>query len=258
MFSVSYEDSEWIKNYYPDLRVINSSDNGLVLQGILRFIASYSFTSERLYIGDISKGTYPKDAILINDFYQIEITCEDKADSLPIVRETADRLCNVAHSLGKPKNDLHIENCGTCCICVKPELKIRVNKGLSLKGFMEDFVVPFFYAQSYYENVKIWPWGQFSHGDVGILEAYNIKRTANPSMDFVLAYCSELRKDVKKLLSRDGIKGGNICLCSETNLRFRSCHKDALAGLRLLHADCKQLKIKTFKGGSVWQKMLQE
>ena len=87
-----------------------------------------------------------------------------------------------------------------------------------LTGPMHDYFV----SQTYYEVNGVWPFGERSHGMLGVLEAY---------ADLLgVALDSKIVADNLNLLSRRQIKGHALCPCG-SGKRLRQCHSDDLKRL---------------------------
>ncbi len=80
--------------------------------------------------------------------------------------------------------DFHIYDDWTCCICSPQDIIkiLNANKGPDIKEFYENYVVPFFYNQTYYSIHNEWLLWEYSHGDTGVIERY--AREDNPDKDF--------------------------------------------------------------------------
>jgi len=223
MFEIDLKnhDKEWIKKKYPDLKI----DLGIKpskIFGLLKFDMFY----------DLEKKSYllnpPKDLFSnpyrIKDEYNIEVfLIRPDSSLLPPVREVGQRIKNVALEKKKKIEDLHVNKNDSVCLCFKNEEKDYLPRGFNLEDFFENIVIPFFYAQSFYEKNNDWLWGEYSHGDLALPEWFIEKHKRIIKT-----------KIVKKYLHKKGaIKGDWPCICG-SSLEFRNCHKELFRSLRLI------------------------
>lgn len=133
----------------------------------------------------------------------------------PLVFEKGGRIPRTA--------DRHVfPEYGNCCLGVWEEwlLSARDHQFASfLTGPMHDY----FLGQTYYETHGEWPFGERSHGKLGILEAYADLLGIASNESTIAEYL--------KLLSRHTIKGHVSCPCG-SRLRLRKCHGEDINRLR--------------------------
>ena len=228
---ITEKDRKWVSSNYPDLVIQESIP--IRLAGSLRFRA-------------LRGSELPE----IHDEYQIEIELSDsEISSLPQVKEAKGRLKRVAEEKGITElADLHSgSQSGTLCLCSPLEEDELFSNGFSLDEFFSGTLIPFFYAQSYFEKNDEWPWEHYGHGCPGLLESY----AAIEETDYALAEkCLRLLKreqkiwDVCKLyLTRKGyVKGHWQCICGSTQI-LRKCHHGVLDGLIKLKQDVSDCSI---------------
>lgn len=228
---ITEKDREWVSGNYPDLVIHEGIP--IRLTGLLKF-----------------KALRGNDLPEIRDEYQIEIELSDsETSSLPQVEETGGRLKRVAEEKGITElADLHSgPQSGTLCLCSPLEEDELFSNGFSLDEFFSGTLIPFFYAQSYFEKNDEWPWEHYGHGYHGLLESYG----AIEETDCVLAEkCLRLLKQEQKIwdvcklhLTRKGyVKGHWQCICGSTQI-LRKCHHGVLDGLRKLKQDVSDCSI---------------
>lgn len=68
--------------------------------------------------------------------------------------------------------DHHINPDGTACLFAPPERWEKWPEGASIAVFLNGPVRDFFFSQAFYERTGQWPFGEWSHGDVGVIEYY--------------------------------------------------------------------------------------
>ena len=163
-------DIEWLGNEFPSLIFDSSKDR---IMGELDFSACYDRAANKLVMGR-------DDAIrvsdtFLSDVFEIAIHLDSRsiaANGWPTVYEVGGRRMQIAkkHEI-QLLADLHFFSEGACCLGIRyfPEKK------LSLKIFVYERVIPFFYRLSYTDRYgldrarrDLWP--EYSHGLKGQLE----------------------------------------------------------------------------------------
>lgn len=237
-------DEKWLHANYPGLRVEN--DNGVFrIIGTLKFDMVFYREGEPYVIKPEEK--HLTHGYRIQDEYQLEIVLNtSKHSQLPQVYERGGRIHLLAEQKKLKLEDLHINPTDAACLCLNVQEKDYLPNGFNLKDFFEYLVIPFFYAQSYFEKNESWPWGQYGHGICGLLEWF-LKQTniTKSEIEVFLKYVDAQSdgKLLKNLLpEKKEIKGHHDCVCGST-LRFRNCHKDALLGVWKLKQEIKKLDI---------------
>tara|TARA_R110002124_G_scaffold285595_1_gene464348 strand:+ start:1045 stop:1494 length:450 start_codon:yes stop_codon:yes gene_type:complete len=131
-----------------------------------------------------------------------------------VVFETGGRIPKIA--------DRHVfEDDKNCCLGVWEEWLFK-SQDRSASSFIVGPLHDYFLSQCWYEATSEWPFGDRSHGNLGVLEEF----------------CELLSIDVDhgqavshlKLLCRKTIKGHAACPCG-SGKRLRSCHSKKLADL---------------------------
>jgi len=188
-----------VAKHQPELSV-SRTDSSIILEG--RFLV---YGSDGPI--DSSNGVF--------DSYEIraEVT-ELFPAQVPVVFEIGGRIPKIVDRHIFPKD-------GDCCLGVWIEWLMKAPNhrfATFLNGPMHDYFV----SQTYYETHGVWPFGERSHGKLGILEAYAE----------LLGIASDERiiTDYLHLLSRQTIKGHAICPCG-SGRRLRQCHSDDLQRL---------------------------
>lgn len=134
----------------------------------------------------------------------------------PSVFETGGRIPRVV--------DRHVfEESGACCLGVWEEWLILAPEH-SPAAFLTGPLHDFFLSQCWYEVKGEWPFGDRSHGMLGILEAYCDILGIDQDLGKASAYL--------RLLSRRSIKGHITCPCGSGH-RIRNCHREKLAALHV-------------------------
>lgn len=221
------------KSKYPSLFVKDLTKQNLVLAGQFKFRTHYEPKKEKI----IPFSSAINNQYYIADSYDIEITFGQSV--IPVVKEVSGRIQRLAKQLGVPEIDLHSKEGIACLTVYKGNFKEYYLEDLNnelLDKFLERSVIPFFYAQSYFEKFDKWPWRNYSHGVIGCLEALAENPTPNNTR-VVKEYLDKYGKlvevsKIKQKLSQYKIREHRKCICGSKR-KFRNCHKLAMEGLKI-------------------------
>lgn len=215
------EDKCWLKKEHPDLKIDLQARPSIIF-GILKFDMFYNFERKNYILNPPEE--FISNPNRIKDEYNIEVFLI-KTDSslLPPIREAGQRIKSVAATKKKKLEDLHINKDGSVCLCFKKEEKDYLPRGFNLEDFFKNLVIPFFYAQSFYEENNSWPWGEYSHGNLALPEWFIEKNKGIIKIKIVKNY----------LYKKEAIKGDWPCICGSSS-DFRNCHKELFRTLRLI------------------------
>jgi len=233
-FTITPEEIKWLKDNYPGLKFYNGTPS--VIKGLFKFEAIYQKEGRQKYPA-------------IKDTYEIEIKLSSSPlSSLPEVREIGGRISNAISRLGKTSADLHVNPDNTVCLCPYTAEKRKLPSGFNLKDFFNNLLIPYFYGQSYYQKNKEWPWGEYSHGELGLLEDYLENRGDGNNRELILEFIENFKKitfsdSYFALVKKGKIKGHTLCFCG-SNEKIRNCHNFSFRGLWHLKEDIKNNKIK--------------
>ena len=165
--SLRQADLEWLAASFPDLRYDPEAG---VIMGELKLRAAYDRGHERLHIGS-DDATARMDSYLRDSFsIWIELNTLDQ-NGWPTVYEVGGRYSRIADRENVDTFDLHFYPDGACCL----GLQLLADRRTTLKEFMDELVIPFFYRLSYTDihgllAVKGYLWAEYSHGDLGVQE----------------------------------------------------------------------------------------
>lgn len=125
--------------------------------------------------GDISFKAQGPDGVEIADTYTIKIEVPFSfPETIPSVWETSKRI---------PRN-FHKLTSNRLCLAAPTQLRLGVRKSSSLLQFVKQFVVPYLFGYSYFEQFDRMPFGELSHGNEGIRdylrEMYSAGNARNP------------------------------------------------------------------------------
>jgi hypothetical protein len=176
-------------------------------------------------------------AVVRQDSFSIRLTAHNGTSRLPALREVGGRSKAIVlrHGL-EDVRALHqnlVE--GTACVCIKQEEAERFPPGARLLTFVDQLAIPYLYGLSYLDEFGKWPWGEYNHGGLGLLEFYadNPGQGTKQEFEEVLAslragsdwpdYHRQLRKPSSK----------RACICG-SGKAFGKCHRRAWRGLKSL------------------------
>lgn len=244
--SINEQDKQWLHKDYPELKFGVAKDGHPKITGNLVFDMVF-YKDGKPYVINPTKDNL-SGGERIKDRYQIEIIFKaSEYSNLPQVLETGSRLKTVAESTNLQLIDLHVNPTGPVCLCVKLEEEKTFPNGFSLPEFIHKLVVPFFYAQSYFEKHNTWPWGQYSHGVLGLFEWYLEQQ--NITKEKLEEFADQLKRDQKVwqvlhylLIRKSGVKGHNPCLCGSSK-KYRNCHQKVFNGMWRLKKDMEILGV---------------
>lgn len=159
---VNATDLDWLKERYPTLKATATGG----VSGPVKFSATYNRQQnvfQILYPGDedVTGG------LLLSRSFDISIEERDKDE------DSASRL-PALRIAGITKNaDRHISPDDSACLCSPFAEKDFHTPEFAFRAYFEQLVIPFLYGQLYYEREADWPWDDYSHGNLGVLEAYS-------------------------------------------------------------------------------------
>lgn len=124
------------------------------------------------------------------------------------------------------------------CVC-GPVEEMEFMQSFNIKDYIEEKVVPFLYGQLFFNEYEKWPWEDYSHNTLGILESYANSKN-NQFSDEMILRLKRQKKDWTTLenilLSKNNPKGHTTCFCNRKD-HIRRCHPLAWEGLKKLYAD---------------------
>ena len=211
-------DKIWLKVNHPKLSISSSVPEKI--SGILSFDMTYMPIKER-----------------IKDDYQIEIEMPLEAElKFPEVKEVGNRIPKTA--------ERHISANGTCCLSSPLLTETLFPNGFKIEVFFQNILIPYFFGQSYFEEHKKWPWGEYDHGLMGLLESYQeieVEMDGRGLKKVLIALSKQIEWStcLEYLKRTSDIKGHWGCV-HNTNMKFRLCHPMAFRGLFKLKRDIQR------------------
>ena len=163
------DDVRWFQDNFSGLLYDPESHR---IRGELEFWARYDISEKKVLISNGRFCSVSDSDRFIHDTFEIEVDLDSTCiNGWPIVRETGRRHKSIAERLGIDELDLHIDSNGICCLGIRMSLQ----KHLTIRCFILELVVPFFFRVAYTERNGIDAarkdlWGEYSHGDRGLSE----------------------------------------------------------------------------------------
>lgn len=184
---------------------------------------------------------------VITDRFEVRITSPDPASGrVPTLYEIGGRTVAIAAKWSRTDlRDLHRNpGDGSACVCVKQEEATWYPPGSDLSVFIDGLASNYLYGLAYYERHGRWPWGERSHGALGILEFYadNAVPLTQADIEAIVPYFLKEGNwlDYDRQLRRP--RRGR-CLCGSGKL-LEKCHPTAFQGVQKLAAEIRRLGIK--------------
>jgi hypothetical protein len=204
--------------------------------GIIAFTATYDQLSNQFQVLPNGSVEAAGDTILSVRFaVRIEERRDKRISSLPAVFvEGVD-----------PIEDRHFSRMDkSACLCSPLEEGEFPDPKFNLTYFIERLVVPFLYGQAFYTQHGRWPWTEYAHGSVGLLEAYvNVHNPARATDCLrLLAQDGNWPKVKTALQQKPHMKGHTRCFCPKSD-NIRRCHPRAWRGALQLQLDIQNLAI---------------
>ena len=227
MIMLTDADKTWLAENYPELAVTATE-----LAGVIRFSAYYNEKTNRFV--NLRNAADVGDGIRLDGDFKVRIQ--------PRTEKTFSRL-PALHVEGVEQSvDRHINQTDqSACLCSPLEEDVYLVSELQFRRYLDELVIPFLFGQAFYTAYGRWPWLEYSHGPLGLLESYSLKpdpTKARECMEKLQRYQSEWLT-ISSLLKMQMIKGHTPCLCRARD-HMRRCHPTALSGIRLLSADLRE------------------
>jgi hypothetical protein len=223
---VSSQDKNWLNKSYPELQVVDQDG----IFGVLKFTATYNGESGRFLILHEN---------IIDNVGGLKLTGEFKIRIAERVNKSLSKLPALFIEEIEPEPARHFSKDYSACLCSPLEEEDFLQPEFSLQKFLEELVIPFLYGQIYYSKEQRWPWQDYHHGNLGLLQSYG-KIDKQNNAELAREFLNYLKQDVnwprlKNILTLTR-PSKQPCLCGSTS-KLRDCHPEILPGLSRLKAD---------------------
>ncbi len=186
------------------------------------------------------------EAEMISGIYNIKITSANpQSNRIPALYEIGGKTEAIADKYQIiDLRTLHKNIDGTACLCARPMERDFFPGDFNLLMYIEKLVVPYLFSLTFYEKYQRWPWGDYNHGLLGILEFYGENKPILSPEEIFEVRPSFLNDPIRSLcykqIKRPSAK--RSCLCGSTK-RFKDCHQQAWYGAKHLSIELTRLGI---------------
>lgn len=186
----------------------------------------------------------------IKDEFKINIAFpDDYPKQAPLVFEVGGRKERILKNKQINLNDLHFNPDGSACLTVN--VKKYLPKQKTISYFLNYLVIYFFAGLSYYEKNGAWLFGEYSHGDRGVLEFYQ-ETTSLIDLDKIISIVEFLANNkqspIEDVLKVDNKLSAEILSTLEEIRKYNGELKNHLIRLK---------KLKTERDNSIRQTVLE-
>lgn len=137
--------------------------------------------------------------------YDIQIVIPIEKEELPYVIDVGNQI------------DVHYPHRyvdGRLCLETDTHIEMRFLDGFSLISWVDEYVEPYFFSYEYYQKYEEFPFGERSHGWMGVVETYSEIFNEKDIYKTVL---------LMKAIFMGNYRGHVLCPCS-SGLKYRKCH----------------------------------
>ena len=186
---------------FPNL-ILNSCKDGFAeYSGTIGFRANYDDLEE------------------IEDEFEVNIILPlNNAEILPSAKETGQRI--------PIKEENHINSDGSMCLGAPLQVLQKLRSEPTLSNFIRNLLIPFLYAISFKEKHGYMPFGELSHGPIGIFEYYKELFEIESELGVL---------ELLKLIVEDNYRGHYTCPCGSAS-RLRDCHGPLILEIKTLQS----------------------
>lgn len=178
--------SEELMQYYPDMHLCLSTEEEIALEGTI-------------LINRTAKG------FTLYKTYAVKVVVPLGTEDLPYVIDAGNAI---------DSQYPHRYRDGKLCLETDASIKVRFVGGMTLRGWMSEFVESYYFSYEFYQRYGEFPFGERSHGLVGIIQTYS---------DFF--HEPDVIKTIRIMASivSSKYRGHQPCPCG-SGKKLRSCH----------------------------------
>ncbi len=234
---INKKDIEFLNTYYPDL-IIDVTQN--LIHGTVSFLGIYNSASDKFLALPLNiKNTFEGTELSISNTIKIQIREKGDLLGLKLPKLFVDET-EISNTLERHFN----QHDKSACLCGPLEEEKFWNNQISFTDYFNQLVLSFLYAQKHFDKFKIWPWGEYGHGYIGVLESYqeHHERVYFERCLHALFIDQLNWSKVKLLLNyKIPIKSHGQCIC-ESGKTYRGCHLRVLYGLNIMREDFQKYR----------------
>lgn len=225
---ITKEEIEWLTSSFPDLKI--DEENG-VIEGSVSFTSVYDKSTNTFTAFMNPLTLYP--GLILSGKYEIKIGRNSKERRMPKLWLPTDSYKWI------PRRHFFDKGDGRACLTGPAEEDDLFTKGYSFLEYFERFVMPFLYAQTYFDQHGRWPWAEYDHNAAGVLQSFkNSKGTESQ----VLACLNRLKESKQWDVVQAILQGrfdGKKCVCGN-GLMINKCHRSLILVARDFQKAVKQ------------------
>ena len=223
----SSDDAQWLQANYPALQI---EDDGTI-RGRLIFRMLYDKGLRHVNPNPGRVGG--SDGIYIADHYGVRI--EWGKEGIPRAYEADGRLKLIVARKNIEPIDVHLFPDDSLCLANPLVIRRAVDSGMTLQAYIEDFLIPYFYAQHFFEENDVWPWGDLLHGAWGMVEWLGLLDEVglDDIIETLAGVVNLVGIERTKILFSRRLRWYHKCIC-ESDKRFRDCHPGIVTGVKIV------------------------
>lgn len=180
------KDINTVQEIYPKLKASKTKGNTYVLSGEIDI-----FDADDIYRGSFS----------------IELkTTSGYPYRFPLLYETEGKIPRI--------EDRHMYKDAQCCVTIMQKEEIRAKRGITIVQYMNEYTIPFFANQIFFETYGKWANGDYKHGIKGILQYYQELLEIEDKQ--------QILKEIKNAIEVSQ-KNYEPCYCGSKK-KYKKCH----------------------------------
>ena len=121
--------------------------------------------------------------------------------------------------------DRHVNEGGSCCVCSLQEEDSVSQKGISILGYIEKYVIPYLANQIYFDHTGIWANGDYKHGAYGIFQYYR---------ELFKTETIDDTTDLLSILIENKMNRNDLCFCG-SDVKLKLCHLETYRTVKNFH-----------------------
>lgn len=223
------DDVNWLKKNYPDLKKLSPK----ILEGQVSFRMIHDSGENIINPTAEHFDNLDNPKFYISDRYNIRIVWGE--NKFPDVAETSGRIKRVAQKYNLKLLDLHVYENFILCLACDQDLLYSFADKFSIDIYFNEYLIPFLFAQSFFEKYESWPWGELAHAEIGPLEWLGRRRN-HTEMDIKLTLAVILNrfgKEKAQSLISIRCRPHKPCPC-KSGKKNKDCHPDIKEAITLI------------------------